>query len=323
MHNHFTGIYAPYLDQYLDYKRQLGFKQQTEESILAVFDRFTVSRGETRLGITPELSQAWMQTGANLSSSYNFHRALLINKLASFLNEQGIHSYLMRLPVCKMDFTPHIYSQDELGRLFEAADHFRIRKGLRQIMFAMPALLRLLYCTGLRGGEALALSVGDVNLDDRTILVRDSKNGQQRVIPFSDSLAAVLRQYAFYRNELPACLVKKDLFFISLDGKRISHHCFGRWFSRLLLAAGIPKGRGITPHALRHSFSVHSLAMMAERGADIYCCLPVLSTYLGHKSVESTNHYVRLVSAMYPGLLKDIDRICINVFPNSSGYETY
>jgi integrase/recombinase XerD len=165
----------------------------------------------------------------HLSSSYNFHRALLINKLASFLNEQGIQSYLMRLPVCKMDFTPQVYSQDELWRLFEAADHFRIKKGLRQIMF-MPALLRLMYCTGLRGGEALPLSVGDVNLDDQTILVRDSKNGQQRVIPFSDSLVAVLRQYAFYRNELPACLVKKDRFFISLDGKSISRDCFGRWF---------------------------------------------------------------------------------------------
>lgn len=257
-----------------------------------------------------------MQAADHLSLSYNFHRAVLLNQLATFLNEQGLHSYVMRLPLCKTDFTPHIYSQDELRRLFNAADNFRVKKGLRQIMFAMPALLRLLYATGLRGGEALAL----VNLDDQFIIVRDSKNAQKRVIPFSDSLAIVLRQYVSYRNQLP--VIKDNHFFIAPDGRRIKHDCFSNWFGRLLSVAGIAKGRGVTPHALRHSFSVHSLAMMAEQGTDVYCSLPILSTYLGHKAIESTNHYVRLVAAMYPGLLKDVDRMCINVFPNTPGYET-
>ncbi|WPQ63352.1 tyrosine-type recombinase/integrase [Chitinophaga sancti] len=323
MRRHFTGIYAPYIEQYLLYKRQLGFKQRTEETMFAIFDRFTIERGESHLGITPDLSKAWMQAAVNLSQSYNFHRALLLNQLATFLNELDIPSYVMRLPLSKMDFTPYIYSQDELRRLFNAADNFRVKKGVRQIMFTMPALLRLLYATGLRGGEALALTISDVNLDDQFIIVRDSKNGQQRIIPFSDSLAVVLRQYLFYRDQLPGSLIKSNHFFIAPDGREVKHDCFSRWFGRLLSTAGIPRGRGVTPHALRHSFSVHSLAMMAERGMDIYCSLPVLSTYLGHKAIESTNHYVRLVAAIYPGLLKDVDKICINVFPQTIGYETY
>lgn len=323
MRNHFIGIYAPYLEQYIDYKRQLGFKQETEKAILAVFDRFTVERGETRLGITPELSQAWMKTGEGLSSSYNYHRAVLINQLASFLNDQGIRCYLMRLPVYKGDFAPHIYSRDELLRIFAAADSLRARKGLRHIMFSIPALIRLLYATGLRSGEALALTVQDVDLRDQTIVVHDSKNGLERIVPISDSLTEVLRQYVSYRERLPTGPVKDNRFFIALDGKRITQDCFSGWFQRLLSNAGIPHGRGVTAHALRHSFSVHSLAMMAERGMDIYCCLPVLSTYLGHKAIESTNHYVRLVATMYPGLLSDIDRICINVFPNPTDYETH
>lgn len=323
MPSRYIGIYAPYLEQYLSYKRQLGFKQETEEAILAIFDHFTVQRAETRLGITAELSQAWMKAGSNLSGSYNYHRAVLINLLAAFLNEQGIRSYVMRLPVFKQDFTPHIYTQSELQRLFDAADNFRITKGTRQIMFAMPALLRLLYATGLRGGEAVALSIRDVNLEDQYLIVRDSKNGQERAIPFSDSLAGVLKQYAFYRDRLPANLIKDDRFFIAPDGRKIKHRMFAKWFSRLLSTAAIKAGPGVTPHALRHTFSVHSLAMMAEQGKDIYCSLPVLSAYLGHKAIESTNHYVRLVSSMYPDLLKDVDRICINVFPNTTGYETY
>jgi integrase/recombinase XerD len=315
MNDVFFGIYAPYLEQYLAYKRQLGFNQATERRMFSVFDRFTIERKEYKIGITPELSQAWIEAGVGLSSSYNYHRAVLINQLASFLNQQGIHSYIMRLPLEKRDFTPYIFSQDELQKLFDAIDNFRVTKGLRHIMFAMPALIRLLYATGLRGGEALALCTADVNLEDQFIIVHDSKNGQERIIPFSDSLAIVLKQYANYRSQLPSQINKDSNFFIAASGKRISHSSFGKWFNRMLTAAKISKTHGVSAHALRHTFSVHSLAMMAEEGIDIYCTLPILSTYLGHKSIESTNHYVRLVSFMYPGLLKDIDKVCLNVFP--------
>lgn len=323
MRNKFVGIYAPYLEQYLADKRQLGFKQETEEAIFGVFDRFTIERCETRVGITAELSQSWLKAGSGLSSSYNYHRVVLINQLAAFLNEQGIRSFISRLPVFRKDFVPYIYSHEELKKLFDAADSYRATKGFRQIMFAIPALLRLLYATGLRCGETLALSTGDVNLADRYLIVRDSKNGQQRVIPFSVSTATVLSQYAFYRDRLPVGLKKDDRFFIAPDGRRISRDTLSRWFGRLLSAAGISSGRGATLHALRHTFSVHSLVKMAECGIDIYCALPILSTYLGHKTIESTNHYVRLVSIIYPDLLKEVDKICINVFPNTTGYETY
>jgi len=68
-------------------------------------------------------------------------------------------------------------------------------------------------------------------------------------------------------------------------------------------------------HDLRHSFAVHSLATMAEAGMDLYCSLPVLSTYLGHQSLKATNSYVRLTADMYPGLIRKIDLICFDVFP--------
>jgi len=63
--------------------------------------------------------------------------------------------------------------------------------------------------------------------------------------------------------------------------------------------------------------------MMAEFGMDLYCSLPILSTYLGHQSLQSTNSYVRLTAEIYPELLKDVDAICLNVFPNIDTYENY
>lgn len=74
-------------------------------------------------------------------------------------------------------------------------------------------------------------------------------------------------------------------------------------------------------HDLRHTFAVSSLASMAEAGIDLYVSLPVLSTYLGHQSLEGTNHYVRLTAMMYPELLKDVNTVCLDVFPKYKNYE--
>lgn len=49
---------------------------------------------------------------------------------------------------------------------------------------------------------------------------------------------------------------------------------------------------------------------------DIYCSLPILSTYLGHQSIEATNNYVRLTVEMYPHLVQNVDAIFTNVYPS-------
>jgi integrase len=75
-------------------------------------------------------------------------------------------------------------------------------------------------------------------------------------------------------------------------------------------------------HDLRHTFAVTSLAQMAESGVDLYAMMPILSKYLGHQSLSATDSYVRLTSEMYPALLRNIDMICLNVFPDIKYHES-
>jgi integrase/recombinase XerD len=188
----------------------------------------------------------------------------------------------------------------------------------------LPALLRLLYGTGLRIGEALSLKNKDINLDDNYLIVRDSKNGKERMIPISPSLSEVLKEYVKYRNLMPLTILNEGRFFITLSGSGCNRDHVRKWFSQILWRAGISRNdHGPRLHDLRHTFSVHTLAMMAESGTDLYCSLPTLSAYLGHQSLEATNGYVRLTSDMYPGLLKDVDFIFLNVFPNTEYYATH
>jgi integrase len=178
----------------------------------------------------------------------------------------------------------------------------------------MPALIRTLYGTGIRISEALTLINRDVNLQDNYFVLRDTKNGTDRMIPFSTSLSEVLKEYVSYRNKLPINISQETSFFVTLRGAIGNRDAIYRRFCKVLMLANIPKDR-VRLHDLRHTFAVHSLATMAEAGIDLYCSIPVLSTYLGHQSLKATNGYVRLTSDMYPELIKKMDLICFNVFP--------
>ena len=325
MRNQLHGIYAHYIQEYIDFKRGLGFKYKTEATIFALFDRFTVKRIEKKVGITQDLAEAWSGLNPNESSSYKYHRCVCLNQLASYLCKIGIPSYVLQLPPNKSVFTPYVFSKDEVHRVFAACDGIVGKKRrMDGAIIILPALIRLLYATGLRISEALSLKAKDVNTDDHYLVVRDSKNGKERMIPISLSLSAVLKEYYRQKMQLPLSGSVSLNFFITLAGRSCTSDHVRKWFTKILQNAGISKSdTGPRLHDLRHTFSVHALAMMAESGIDLYCSLPILSTYLGHQSLEATNAYVRLTAEMYPELLKDVDFASLNVFPTPPNYAAY
>jgi len=128
MHNKFNGIYAAYIEEFIEFKRSLGFKYKTEETIFIYFDRFTVKRSEKEVGITKELALSWSQCNPNESSSYKIHRCICLNQLASFLCKLGISCYMLQLPRHKYAFTPYIFSRDQIAAIFTACDALRCKK---------------------------------------------------------------------------------------------------------------------------------------------------------------------------------------------------
>lgn len=184
-------------------------------------------------------------------------------------------------------------------------------------VYAIPVLIRLLYGTGIRISEALYLTCNDINLYDKYLVLRNTKNGKDRMVPISNSLASVCKVYLIYGNLFPA-IKKADRFFIKPDGSPMTNSNVYKWFRRIIFYASISHGgRGHGPrlHDLRHTFSVHSLASMSDSELDLYHSMPLLSTYLGHQSLNATEDYVRLTAEMYPGLIKKTSDICSFVFP--------
>lgn len=307
MITHFYSVYGPIMREFIDLKRSLGYKYVDVEYVFARFDRFTEERNEVNIGISKTLAEAWCGKTPNEASKTWYNRIQIIRLFAIYLGDRGYPSYIPQLPPMRSTFVPYIFSKDEIKRFFEACDDLQpTRNHLGSRVFMVPCLFRILYGTGLRISEVMRLKCADVDIKNRHLVVLDSKNSKERLVPISQSLAAVCKDYLKYRENQYASRRSKA-FFISPDGSPCNRDNAHRWFKRVLYRARIPhSGRGTGPrlHDLRHTFSVHSLASMAESGTDLYCSLPLLSAYLGHQSVTATDRYVRLTSEMFPSIIK-------------------
>jgi integrase len=238
----------------------------------------------------------------------------------------GYDCYIPRIPVNpgSSSFTPHIFTSQEMTDIFYACDNMRLYdKHMSTILFIVPVIVRLLYATGLRISEALALKNKDVDFNRRYLIIRKSKNDQERIVPLSQPLEKVLKQYLHYRDRMPILHIgdANGYFFVSPSGTNPRQGSVYVWFRKALALSGIPHTgdhQGPRVHDFRHTFAVHSLVQMTKSGQDIYYSLPLISTFLGHKSLGATDRYVRLTKEMYPDLLKIQNGIGSYIFPKSN-----
>ena len=176
---------------------------------------------------------------------------------------------------------PKFLSLDEVDRLLAQPDAATPR-GLRD-----KALIEVLYATGLRVSELVALRAGDLNLDEG-YLTCIGKGDKQRMVPLGHEAADWVRRYI--RDGRPHLLRKSSspwLFVNARDGGPLSRVGFWKVLKEYGVKAGI--SRSLSPHVLRHSFATHLL----ERGAD----LRMIQLMLGHADLSTTQIYTHVLEA--------------------------
>jgi len=319
----YGSIYAPYFKQFIVMKKGLGYVSLRTEWVFLEFDKFFITNNITTIGITRQQVEQWRATRINDALSTICTKYIILSQFCKYMCKVGYDCYIPRSPVYppRNSYKPHIYSNREIADIFHTCDNMRLHdKHMSTILFIVPAIIRLLYATGLRISEALALKNKDVDFNQQCLIIRKSKNGEERIAPMSGGLEEVLKQYLHYRDRMPIPRIKdiNGYFFVSPNGTNCCQGSVYTWFRKALSISGIPfigDHQGPRVHDLRHTFAVHALAQMAKSGLDLYYSLPLISTFLGHKSIGATDHYVRLTAEMYPDLLKDEKGVCAYVFP--------
>jgi integrase/recombinase XerD len=159
----------------------------------------------------------------------------------------------------------------------------------------LNCLLEVLYATGLRVSELVALPEAAARRDQRMLVIR-GKGGRERLVPLNDQAKRTMTDYLALRAE--AKLDKSKWLFPSFgESGHLSRQHFARELKELAEAAGL-KASDVSPHVLRHAFASHLL----QNGAD----LRVVQTLLGHADISTTQIYTHVLEERLKSLVRDL-----------------
>ena len=289
--------------EYVAYKRAIGMRFDTDANILGSFCRHV---GDVPLiSITDDQVRNYLD-GSTPVSSYWQRKYTALSGLYRFVLSRGYASVSplpRHHPQLPPPLVPYIYSQAELKRLLDATPGACGRQVPLEA-YVFRTLILLLYGACLRLGEALRLTMSDVDLDQAVLCIRESKFYKTRLVPLGQDLRRVLNQYVQERN-ITHSKESSAPFFCFPDGRILSQSAVRSAFRRLRVQAGVQRNDGARYqprlHDLRHSGAVHRLVAWYRNGADLQRLLPQLATYLGHIDLTSTQRYLTLT----PELLRE------------------
>jgi integrase/recombinase XerD len=160
----------------------------------------------------------------------------------------------------------------------------------------LACLLEMLYATGLRVSELVALPASAARKDARMIVVR-GKGNKERLVPLNDSAKRAMLSYLNLLAESGAAAGSKWLFPSFGESGHLTRQHFARELKALAGAAGL-RASQLSPHVLRHAFASHLL----HNGAD----LRVVQTLLGHADISTTQIYTHVLEERLKSLVRDL-----------------
>ena len=276
--------------------RQLsGTDYQTQARLLLYFDRFLVVQRVTGSRLNRQLIEDYEKTLSQLAPRVRANRMCVVRQLCVYLSRSDPLTYIpepLRTPSSQVAFVPYIYSEAEVRALLAAAGNLTPHGALRGPTY--QTLLGLLYSTGLRIGEAMALNLADFHSDDARLYIDQGKFRKSRWLPLSPSTVTALSRYLDRRRHTRPNTPDAPLL-LNQRGRRLQHCTVNQCWHDLLKQCGITyqAHNGPRLHDLRHSFAVHRLLAWYRDGKDINARLPWLATYMGHVDIRSTQVYLQ------------------------------
>ena len=285
-------------EEFLRFKRAMGIAYQRGEFVLAGFIRFVSQHwGEQGEVALDEAVTRWCVRSDGRKAVTVANEFGVIRQLCLFRRRRDPSGHVPEqalAPVKQSVFLPYIYSHDEVRRILAlAGSHHGRFIGATML----HTLILVLYCTGLRLGEAIRLRMSDADLDQGILAIRHSK-GRSRIVAIRADLVTELRRHVADRRRLLDERRRPDpeALFLRLNAAPLTVASASEAIRRLLRQLGLkpPAGRsGPRPYEFRHAFAVHRLMAWADEGGDINAKLPLLSAYLGHLNIIGTEVYLK------------------------------
>ena len=323
----YTSSLSGFIQEHVAEKRALGVLFNTDAKILQNFDRYVLSwDGGTATTITQELAASYSKRRPNEGVAYQLLRIKTVNKLSSYMIRNGIDAYMIpseKMPRKKESFTPYIFTDEQIERIFKAADTISKSTSNRHQGIVAPVFFRMLYSTGMRISEISTLCFCDIDTNTNVIRIRHAKFNKQRLIPMSQSLAKICHNYI--EKMMPVAADMDAPFFPNGRNTFYEETAIYNLFRKIIWKAGISHGgknAGPRLHDFRHTFAVHCLRNWSVQNADLTAALPYLSAYMGHTGLQQTQKYLRLTADIYPELVERLSQEFGYIIPSVENRST-
>ncbi len=304
----FESFLAQQFEDYMTYRRQLGYDTYSLRWVLKTVDRYLITQNAEPSDLTPAF---FLSLRANLrTQNKSINRVLSTTRM--------FFQYLLRKDYCRDNplkdipllpeehFIPFIFSAPQIDELLEAVC-YRLRKSPKDFVKDLGiylAILLLARC-GMRIYEPLRLRRDHFRADDKTLYIEKTKFKKDRLIPIPKAVAAEITNYLAVRRILwgadtnPNLLAasKQKSFYDELIRRRFHQAVSDIGLKCLRQTIGTTNIGAPTPHSLRHSFAVNTLKRIKEKGKSPQHALPVLAAYLGHSEYKHTAKYLKMLDA--------------------------
>ena len=254
----FRSSLAFRLQSFLETRRAAGREDAATQKILIYLDRFLMSELKPGKPLTREIAEHWFKSMEHLSTGTRINRMSILRQFCLYLSHFDPRTCIVHrsfLPH-RTRPAPHIFTGNEVRQIMAASSHWA---NAELTTFGFLHSVGLLYSTGLRIGEALKLTIGDVDFKRRLIYVREAKFKKSRYVPMSQSAADHLEAYLQRRQRAGFPTSSISPVFVAPAGGRYGKSTVATIFLEIVRKIGIrgPKGqRGPRIHDFRSQIDI-------------------------------------------------------------------
>ncbi len=310
----FKSFLSQRLEEYVNYRKALGFKTGNLKSNLRCLDRYLL---QTAPAMNLDVS-FFLEFRKNINGSPRTVNGTL-SAVRGFFNYMMRNEYVAQNPLQDIppykenSFIPFIFSHKETDGILHALQK-RIRQNKKYFlndMMVYTAILLLARC-GMRISEPLRLHLKHYRRHEATIYIEKTKFYKDRLIPVPTTVANEMNNYLAVRKTL--FCDDNPYFFPGKAGKHISANRIYPAFHQAVKDIGITEPARVMgnmrfgaprPHSLRHSFAINTLKRIKDQEKSPQQALPILSVYMGHSKYRYTAVYLKLTDAKHRRHLVD------------------
>jgi integrase/recombinase XerD len=306
----FESFMAKQLEEYVVYRKGLGYAKKALRPRLLAFDRYLQKQNVNRDQLQPWF---FLQLRAEISEHPNTVNEILldIRSFFRFLVRKGVLDQnplkdIPRLP--KRYFVPFVFSPEQTQALIETVckNSRRNEKYFLLDMAVYVAIMMLARC-GMRINEPLHLHRCHYRKEEATVYIERTKFRKDRLIPVPKAVLAEIESYLAARRVLYGN--DQNQWLLAGRGHApLKDQDIRFAFHRAVRAMGLYKPKQVignvtfgapVPHSLRHSFAINTLNKIKARGESPQHALPILATYMGHRKYQYTGAYLKVKDAKH------------------------